>query len=173
MEIGSKEWNMVKEKAVIITGSGKDEEFSDLICEGLRKLGVKYERRVASAHKTPKKLLKILREYEGSEAQIVYITVAGRSNALSGFVDANTIYPVIACPPYSNEFSGSDVYSSLRMPSGVSPLVILEPENAALAAAKILALANPELGERILEYHQSMKAVVERDDERLRGFRGM
>ena len=159
---------MVVEKTIIITGSGKDEEFSNLICAGLRKLGVTYERRVASAHKTPKKLLKILKEYEGSGDRIVYVTVAGRSNALSGFVDANMIYPVIACPPYSNEFGGLDIYSSLRMPSGVSPLVILDPKNAALAAAKILSLSNPELRKRLLKYHQNMKVIVEKDDERLR-----
>jgi len=62
---------MVKDKVIIILGSGKDEEFSDSLCEGLRKLGVKYERRVASAHKTPKKLLKILKEISW-ETDILY-----------------------------------------------------------------------------------------------------
>lgn len=164
---------MVKEKAVIIMGSGKDDKFSGIICKYLRNLGIKYERRVASAHKTPKKLLKILKEYEESEDRIVYITVAGRSNALSGFVDANSKYPVIACPPYSDKFSGLDVYSSLRMPSGVSPLVILEPENAALAVAKILSLANPKFGKRVFKYQKSIKARVESDDKKLREVGGM
>ena len=159
---------MVNEKAVIIMGSGKDDKFSGIICKHLRNLGITYERRVASAHKTPKKLLKILKEYEESEDRIVYITVAGRSNALSGFVDANTKYPVIACPPYSDAFSGLDIYSSLRMPSGVSPLVILDPENAALAAAKILALTNPKLSNRVLEYQQNIKDIVERADKKFR-----
>ncbi|MCP8311282.1 MAG: AIR carboxylase family protein, partial [Candidatus Methylarchaceae archaeon HK01M] len=58
--------------------------------------------------------------------------------------------------------------SSLRMPSGVSPLVILEPENAAFAAVKILALANPELSKRIINYHKNMKSKVEEDDKSLR-----
>jgi 5-(carboxyamino)imidazole ribonucleotide mutase len=159
---------MTEEKVVIIMGSGSDEEFSDLLCESLEKLGIKYERRVASAHKTPQKLLKLLREYERSKDRIVYITVAGGSNALSGFVDANTICPVIACPPYSKRFGGLDLYSSLRMPSGVSPLVILKPENAALAAVKILALGNSVLSKKVLQYHQSMMNRVDRDDERLR-----
>ena len=159
---------MVEEKIIIIMGSKKDEEFSNLICSCLNKLSVTYERRVASAHKTPQKLLKIIEEYEKMEDRIVYITIAGRSNALSGFVDANTKYPVIACPPYSNKFGHLDIYSSLRMPSGVSPLVILDPENAALAAAKILALTNPELSNRVLDYQQSIKAIVERADKKLR-----
>ncbi len=159
---------MVEEKIIIIMGSKKDEEFSNLICTCLNKLSVTYERRVASAHKTPQKLLKIIEEYEKMEDRIVYITIAGRSNALSGFVDANTKYPVIACPPCSNKFGYLDIYSSLRMPSGVSPLVILDPENAALAAAKILALTNPELSNRVLDYQQSIKAIVERADKKLR-----
>ncbi|MCK5625477.1 AIR carboxylase family protein [Candidatus Bathyarchaeota archaeon] len=159
---------MVDEKIIIIMGSKKDEEFSNLICTCLNKLSVTYERRVASAHKTPQKLLKIIEEYEEMENRIVYITIAGGSNSLSGFVDANTKYPVIACPPHSNKFGHLDIYSSLRMPSGVSPLVILDPENAALAVAKILALTNPELSNRALDYQQNMKAIVERADKKLR-----
>ena len=134
----------------------------------LKKLGVAYELRVASAHKTPQKLLRMLEEYERSGDNIVYISVAGRSNALSGFVDANTRYPVIACPPQSDKFGGADIYSSLRMPSGVSPLVVLEPEGAALAAAKIFALSSSEACERVLSYQRGVKDKVELDDKKLR-----
>lgn len=161
-------WNMVEEKIIIIMGSQKDEEFSNLICTCLDKLNITYERRVASAHKTPQKLLTLIEEYEKTGNKIVYITIAGKSNALSGFVDANTKYPVIACPPYSNRSGYLDIYSSLRMPSGVSPLVILDPENAALAATKILALSNQELSNRVLDYQQSIKTAVERADKKMR-----
>ncbi len=75
--------------------------------------------------------------------------MAGRSNALSGLVDAAVTAPVIACPPLSTAFAGADVFSSLRMPSGVAPLVVLEPRNAALAALKMLALAVPALSQRV------------------------
>ena len=78
----------------------------------------------------------------------MFVTVAGRSNALSGFFDPQVTSPVIACPPPSDAFGGADLWSSLRMPSGVAPLVVLEPANAALAAAKILGLADPAVGER-------------------------
>jgi len=159
---------MVKDRVVIIMGSSGDEEFTRHIRSTLKMLGLPYELRISSAHKTPHRLLEMLEEYERSEDRIVYITVAGRSNALSGLVDANTLYPVIACPPQSGEFGGADIYSSLRVPSGVSPLVILEPENAALAAAKILALSNPEVRERVLSYQKSMKDKIELDDEKLR-----
>ena len=163
---------MTEDKVVLIMGSGSDEAYSLEIETALKGFGVKYEVRVASAHKTPKKLLQLLAEYEASEDRIVYITIAGRSNALSGFVDANTIHPVIASPPYSTKFSGSDLYSSLRMPSGVCPLVVLDPASAALAAIKILALRNPRLEEGIRLQQQQNRGRVEDADERLRASRG-
>ena len=81
----------------------------------------------------------------------VYITVAGRSNALSGFVDAQVTAPVIACPPASEAFGGMDILSSLRMPRGVAPLVVMEPENAALAAVKMLGLNSNRLRDAIAQ----------------------
>jgi len=159
---------MVQNRAVIIIGSSVDEEFTRPIRSTLKELGLPYELRVASAHKTPRRLLEMLEEYERSGDRIVYITVAGRSNALSGFVDSNTRYPVIACPPQSDKFGCVDIYSSLRMPTGVSPLVILEPESAALAAAKILALSDQDICKRVLSYQKGVRDKVEQDDENLR-----
>ncbi len=147
-------------EVVIIMGSKADVEFSRKIAKFLDEFGISYTMRVASAHKTPEKVLKILKEYKDA----LFITVAGRSNALSGFVDANTTSPVIACPPYSDKFSGLDVLSSLRMPSGVAPMVVLEPENAALAAAKILALKNEKLRKKVEEYQKKKKEEVESAD---------
>src|SRR4030065_967813 len=141
----------MKGKADIIMGSERDLEFCREISKHLKALGVDFEFRVASAHKTPEKVLAILTEFE--REKIVYVTVAGRSNALSGFVDANTSKPVTAWPPYSQKFSGADIYSSLRMPSGVGCTVTVGPEGAAIAAAKIFALENTELEERVRHYH--------------------
>jgi len=112
-------------------GSERDLDFSREISKYLKLLEVLYEFRVASAHKTPEQLLKILQEFENEK--VVFVTVAGRSNALSAFVDANTAKPVIACPPYSEKFGGVDLYSSLRVPSGIGSTVTIEPEGAAKA----------------------------------------
>jgi len=150
-------------KVAIIMGSDRDLDFCREIGKYLKLLGVDYEFRVASAHKTPEKVLEILRSLEAEK--VVYITVAGRSNALSGFVDANTSKPVIACPPYSQKFNGADIFSSLRMPSGVGCTVIVEPEGAAIAAAKVFALENKELEERVRDYQSSKKRDVENADE--------
>lgn len=156
----------MKRKAVILMGSKSDLEFCRKIAENLKSFGVEYEFRVASAHKTPLKVLEILKEYEDGE--VVYITVAGRSNALSAFVDAHTVKPVIACPPYSEKFAGADIYSSLRVPSGIGSVVTIEPETAAIAAAKIFALKDPELYQRVRDYQERKRKEIDSADRALR-----
>jgi 5-(carboxyamino)imidazole ribonucleotide mutase len=153
----------VNGKAVVLMGSEKDLEFCREITKHLKALGVEYAFRVASAHKTPEQVLKILKEFE--KEKIVYVTVAGRSNALSAFVDANTSKPVIACPPYSEKFGGADIYSSLRVPSGIGSLVTVEPEGAAIAAAKILALEDKELEKRVKDYQSAKKKELEKAND--------
>lgn len=136
---------------VVILGSPNDDPLGQEIVRALESFGIPWEMRVASAHKTPHYLLGLLAEYEADPRPKVYVTVAGRSNALSGMVDAQVSAPVIACPPYSDKFAGGDLLSSLRAPSGVAPAVVLEPQNAALLAAKILGLADPGLRRQIQE----------------------
>ncbi len=152
-------------KVVIIMGSKADLDWSKKIVEALKELGIPSILRIASAHKVPLRCLEIIKEYEKEGA--VFITVAGRSNALSGLIDAQTVWPVIACPPYSEKFSGLDILSSLRMPSGVSPMVVLEPENAALAAAKIIALVDPEVRKKVEEFQEKMRQKLGEDDASL------
>jgi len=154
---------------VILMGSKSDLSFVGKITAALDELGISYDQRVASAHKSVHYLLELLAKYEDSKQVGAYITVAGRSNALSGVVDANVIAPVIACPPYSEKFAGSDLYSSLRMPSGVAPAVILEPAAAALFAAKMLAAKDPGLRERIVKMQQAQKEAVIAADAGLQG----
>jgi 5-(carboxyamino)imidazole ribonucleotide mutase len=156
----------MKGKVIIIMGSERDLDFCNEIAKHLKSLGLEYLLRVGSAHKTPEKVLKIIKEYE--KQKVVYVTVAGRSNALSAFVDANTTKPVIACPPYSEKYCGADIYSSLRVPSGVASVVTIEPEGAALAAAKMLAVQDEELEKRIGDYQQSKRRDIEKADESTR-----
>ena len=150
-------------KAIVIMGSERDLEFCREIAKYLKLLGVEYAFRVASAHKTPQQVLAILKEFE--KEKIVYVTVAGRSNALSAFVDANTSKPVIACPPYSEKYGGADIYSSLRVPSGIGSTVTIEPEGAAIVVAKILALEDKELEKRVTDYQSAKKKTIEKANE--------
>ncbi len=157
-----------RKKIVIIMGSGADRAHCGRISGFLEEAGIECVTRVASAHKAPLKVLNIITEYEKDCG--VFITVAGRSNALSGFVDANTVRPVIACPPYGESFSGVDVFSSLRMPSGVAPVLVLDPESAALAALKLLSLCDPGLEETIIAYHAAKREEIEDSDREVKGY---
>jgi len=152
----------VNGKAIVFMGSERDLEFCRGIAKYLKLLGVKYNFRVASAHKTPEQVLAILKEFE--KEKIVYITVAGRSNALSAFVDANTSKPVIACPPYSEKYGGADIYSSLRVPSGIGSTVTVEPEGAAIAVSKVFALDDKALEKRLIAYQSAKKKELEKAD---------
>tara|TARA_Y100001963_G_C6410295_1_gene278093 strand:- start:4 stop:477 length:474 start_codon:yes stop_codon:yes gene_type:complete len=152
----------------IIMGSPKDIDHAKKISAALNRLEINNELRVASAHKSARYLLEMLDEYESNQDPKVYITIAGRSNALSGMVDANVSAPVIACPPYSDKFNGADLYSSLRMPSGVAPAVVLEPQAAALFATKILSLAHPELHEKVKNIQKMSNRGIEIEDRLVR-----
>ncbi len=151
-------------QVIILSGSKSDRDFCAAIARGLDGYGVSHETRIASAHRVTRYLLDMLDAYEADGRPRVYITVAGRSNALSGVVDANSRHPVIACPPYSDRFGGMDILSTLRMPGGVAPLLVLEPEAAALAAAKILAMADPTIAERISAWYRVSREQAMADD---------
>lgn len=152
-------------KVVIIMGSKADLDWANKISNVLKSFDIATVSRIASAHKVPLKCYQLIKEYE--KENVVFITIAGMSNALSGFTDAQTHCPVIACPPYSDKFGGADLYSSIRMPSGVAPLTILSPENAALAAAKILGLSNPAIQKRIIEFQDNKRNELEEADNNL------
>lgn len=84
-------------KTVIIMGSTSDEPHAKKITDKLDEYGIVWEQHAASAHKEPLKVLEILNANKENK-DIVYITIAGRSNALSGFVAANSEFPTLGCP---------------------------------------------------------------------------
>jgi 5-(carboxyamino)imidazole ribonucleotide mutase len=152
-----------KQKAVIIMGSGADVRRGDAIAAGLKDLGVDSVLRVASAHKSPLKCIEIIKEYEDDAS--LFITIAGRSNALSGFIDAQTRLPVIACPPYGEKYAGADIFSTVNMPSGVAPMFVADAGNAALAAAKIIALSDSKVHDNLKNYRRSLIETIDKQDE--------
>ncbi len=149
-------------KVVIIMGSKADLEWSNRIKDSAIQLGLEAECHIASAHKVPLVCYDLIKKEEVNN--LVFVTVAGMSNALSGFTDAQTYRPVIACPPVGNSFGGADVYSSLRMPSGVAAMVVLSPENAALAAAKMFALTDETIKAKVSEFQQKQRDKLIEDN---------
>jgi phosphoribosylaminoimidazole carboxylase / phosphoribosylaminoimidazole-succinocarboxamide synthase len=145
----------------IVMGSSSDAPHVERIAKALGGYGVPSRSHVASAHKTPLFALQKIQQLDNMLGKVVYITIAGRSNALSAFVDAATANPVIACPVIGSSWGGLEVISSLALPSGVASTVVLEPENAALAAAKMLAVDDTVIYGRIVvtQYRNRMQII--------------
>lgn len=119
-------------------GSTSDQPHGDKIAAALAEEGVAFEFLAKSAHKDPRGVLDYVEE-KSKEPKVVFITIAGRSNALSGVVAANTMKPVLACPPFADMASYAvDIHSTLRMPSKTPVMTVVDPCNCALAAARIL-----------------------------------
>ena len=124
-------------KVVIIMGSTSDEPHAKKITDKLDEYDIKWEQHAASAHKEPKKVLDILESNENND-HILYVTIAGRSNALSGFVAANSSFPTLACPPFSDKTDMLvNIHSTLQMPSNTPVLTVVDPGNCALAIKRI------------------------------------
>ena len=124
-------------KVVIIMGSTSDEPHAKKITDKLDEYKISWEQYAASAHKQPKQVLEILESNE-NDNHILYVTIAGRSNALSGFVAANSSFPTLACPPFSDKTDMLvNIHSTLQMPSNTPVLTVLDPGNCALAIKRI------------------------------------
>ena len=127
-------------KAILIMGSTSDEPHAKKITDKLDEYGITWEQHAASAHKQPLKVLDILTANK-EENNIVYITIAGRSNALSGFVAANSEFPTLGCPPFSDKADMLvNIHSTLQMPSNTPVLTVIDPGNCALAVKRIFGV---------------------------------
>ena len=159
---------MTKEEIIVLMGSPRDLPFVSKIKDFLKseKFQVSVVYNVVSAHRTPEKLLDDLKAYEKRGTNIIYITVAGLSDALSGVVAGYTLYPVIACPPDSEKYGSAKVFSSTAMPKGIPVAYVAKPENAVLVALRILALSNSGLQKKLDNFKQKMvKSVYEGAEE--------
>jgi 5-(carboxyamino)imidazole ribonucleotide mutase len=126
--------------SVIFFACGSSEVEPMMMTDKLDEYGITWEQHAASAHKQPLKVLDILTANK-DEKDIVYITIAGRSNALSGFVAANSKFPTLGCPPFSDKADMLvNIHSTLQMPSNTPVLTVLDPGNCALAVKRIFGV---------------------------------
>ncbi|MFQ5796194.1 MAG: AIR carboxylase family protein [Candidatus Bipolaricaulia bacterium] len=144
-------------KIVIIMGSQSDKPWAEKIKQELDRWQLPAVLHVSSAHKIPEQTLTLVQKYN-LEQHIIYVTIAGRSNALSGVVSANAIHPVIACPPFKDQGDYLvNIHSSLQMPSDTPAMTILDPKNVAAACARMLGLVDFSLQQSILQHIQKIK----------------
>merc|ERR1711881_334714 len=129
-------------KVVIMMGSPTDKEHCAKIKNKLDSYAIPCDVRITSAHKGTEETIRILREYESYGIPLVFITVAGRSNGLGPVLSGNTSYPVINCPPIKADWGRLDIWSSLRLPSGLGCTTVTDPTAAAMSAAQILGMTD-------------------------------
>jgi len=136
-------------KVVFLLGSESDKDFAGKITKLLDEYNIDWKMHIASAHKVPEMVFDLVSNYN-NEKKLVYITIAGRSNGLSGVTAANSVHPVIACPPFKDKNDMIvNINSTLMMPSDTPVMAVLDPKNAALAAIRILSNGDGELRAKV------------------------
>jgi 5-(carboxyamino)imidazole ribonucleotide mutase len=141
-------------KIKIIMGSSSDMPVAEKVKIIFEEFGVDYDIKVASAHRTPNVLKKLV---EKSDAD-VFIGIAGLSAALPGIIAAHTIKPVIGVP-VSGKVNLDAILSIIQMPPGipVGAVGLDRGENAALLAVEILALSDKKLTKKLENYRKKMR----------------
>lgn len=148
----------------VIMGSRSDYQVLEPAIEILRELQVPHEKRVVSAHRTPDWMFEYASTAEKRGLQVI-IAAAGGAAHLPGMVASKTILPVLGVPVPATMLNGVDsLLSIVQMPKGVpvGTLAIGQPgaANAALLAASICALNNPDLRERIRAWRLARQKEV-------------
>ncbi len=150
----------------ILLGSKSDLERAKDSFNLFGEFGINYDVHVASAHRTPERVKKIV---ENSDCD-VFLVFAGLSAMLPGFIASLTTKPVIGVP-LSGKVPFDSLLSMIQMPKGV-PVAVVGVDNVvngALMCIQILSIKNKELVEKIKKYREEMKEKVIRDDEYVRG----
>jgi len=155
---------MLKPPVAIVMGSQSDWPTMRLAAETLETLGIEYEARIVSAHRTPERMVDFALNARAEGIKII-IAGAGGAAHLPGMIAALTPLPVFGVPVRSKALNGLDsLYSIVQMPGGVpvGTLAIGEPGaiNAALLAAAVLALNDDELADRLDAHRARQTASV-------------
>jgi 5-(carboxyamino)imidazole ribonucleotide mutase len=156
-------------KIGIVMGSDSDMKVMAKAADMLEKLGVEYEITVISAHREPDVFFEYAKSAESKDFKVI-IAGAGMAAHLPGMCAAIFPMPVIGIPLSGKNLEGVDaLYSIVQMPPGipVATVAIDGAVNAAILAAKILAVSDTELLQRLKAYTVEMKEAVQAKDARL------
>lgn len=149
-------------QVAILMGSDSDYPVMQKAEETLKEFGVNSETKILSAHRTPKHTIQFIKAAEKAGAKI-FIAGAGGAAHLPGIVAAHTILPVIGVPMLSKATNGLDsLLSIVQMPSGVpvATVALDGSKNAALLAVQILAISNPALSKKLIDFKKKMEKDV-------------
>ncbi|MGI9346153.1 MAG: 5-(carboxyamino)imidazole ribonucleotide mutase [Gammaproteobacteria bacterium] len=158
--------NTTEEFVLIVLGSGSDLPQVAPAQEVLTQLNIPFETRIASAHRTPDDLRSILSDAEQRGCAVI-LAAAGLSAHLAGTVAAHSLKPVIGIPIVTGPLQGVDaLLSTIQMPKGV-PVACTGlgiSANSAWMAARILALSNPTVAQKLAQETQKMADKVRQQD---------
>ena len=146
----------------VLIGSDSDAKVMEQTCAALDEAGVRYEMKVASAHRSPERTKQIVTDAE-REGAAIFIAGAGMAAHLPGVIAAYTTKPVIGVPLSGSTLQGLDaLLAVVQMPPGipVATVAIGGARNAAILATQILALEDDSLAERLKEQRSAMASTV-------------
>ncbi len=154
----------------VVMGSDSDLPVMQSAIDVLGELGIGHEVRVTSAHRTPDEMIRYGKDAAGRGLQVI-IAGAGGAAHLPGMLASVTILPVIGVPIRTTALSGMDsLLSMVQMPRGVpvATVAVDNATNAGLLAARILALGDPELAQKVALRTEEMKQMALDADTRVR-----
>ena len=150
------------DKVTIVMGSISDRETMEKAAGVLDELGISYEMKVLSAHRTPDLLFEYVAQLEEKGFKVI-IAGAGGAAHLPGMIASKTLLPVIGVPIETKVLGGLDsLLSIVQMPGGVpvATMGIGNAKNAGLMAAHILAVENSKIRERLKDYRNNMAQKI-------------
>ena len=156
-------------KVGIVMGSDSDMPIMAKAAEILDKLGIDYEMTIISAHREPDIFFQWAKSAEERGSRVI-IAGAGKAAHLPGMCAALFSMPVIGIPMKTSDLGGVDsLYSIVQMPSGipVATVAINGGANAGILAAKILAVSDEELLQKVKDYSEALKNDVVKKAEKL------
>ncbi len=154
----------------VVMGSDSDLPVMQSAIDVLGELSIGHEVRVTSAHRTPDEMIRYGKDAAGRGLQVI-IAGAGGAAHLPGMLASVTILPVIGVPIRTTALSGMDsLLSMVQMPRGVpvATVAVDNATNAGLLAARILALGDPELAQKVALRTEEMKQMALDADTRVR-----
>jgi phosphoribosylaminoimidazole carboxylase PurE protein len=159
-------------RVLILMGSDSDLPVMQEAEKIFDDFSISYRIAVASAHRTPERVIKLVKEAERVGADVI-IAGAGMSAHLAGVVAAHTILPVLGVPLSSSSLDGLDaLLSTVQMPPGipVGTMAIGKPgaKNSALFALKIMALKDKKIKDRLKRFRTKLRKEVEKKDSLIR-----
>lgn len=162
---------MTTADVAILMGSKNDFAKLQSTVDTLKKFGISHAVRVMSAHRTPEDVVGFVNQAEAQGTK-VFICAAGLAAHLAGVVASQTVRPVIGIPVDGGPLNGVDaLYSTVQMPGGIPVATVAigsaGATNAAILAAEILAVANPELFAKLKAFRKENAEKVRKDDAAL------